>query len=273
MRLMCVGNKGENLDIETALEQEPYETRGLLVDAFFQCQQHLSDSFNFIPVERGIRDALLGFEADKDRHIRSYMLSRTMDSRVLSSPRTALLGESLKHGGPLALIWTYYATIDAHRNTCNREVLHLLVKFSLESKHQLFARIHKFPCNPSINNWLLRILGQLDLDTQNLASILRCLGSSSIPMALFRRVWEPSRSWGEDGVVETRTLTVTVSSEKVFASALYFLEYVGFVRVSGEQIDLDRRISEFLQGRFEQPTWVADAVRIMAHAFPIYRSL
>ncbi|KAI1416947.1 hypothetical protein F5Y13DRAFT_204303 [Hypoxylon sp. FL1857] len=275
MRLAFICENGKTLDIGAALQLDPYVVRWLVADALFQCQQRISDTLDLIHVERAVRDALLAFQGGQDRYARSYVHTRTLDHRTQTTPRADLINLAFHHGGPLALVGIFYATSDAHRNPGSREVLdYIMNKASHESQLQLISRVSTFPCNPSVSDWLCRILDKLDASSQNLASMLRYLGTSRIPMVVFRRMWEHSLSWDENGeAIATSLPTNTIGSRAEFAAALRHLQHVGFVRVSGETIDLDSRISELLRARLEQTEWIAEAVRIMAHSFPKYRQL
>ena len=116
MRLTCISNSGETLDISAAIRQEPLSIRGLLADAVFQCQARLPDTLDYIHAEQAIREALLQFQGDQERYTRSYTLSRTLDARTQKTPRANVIHQAFSHGGPLALIGIYYATLDAHCN-------------------------------------------------------------------------------------------------------------------------------------------------------------
>ncbi|KAI1207664.1 uncharacterized protein F4807DRAFT_173722 [Annulohypoxylon truncatum] len=276
MRLACVDGDGEIVDFENALQQQPYTIRGLLADALAHCYRILPDSLEFLRAEGEVREALRTFQGDQDRYARGYVLSRTLDSRAQQTPRADLILLALHRGGPLALVGMFYATIDAHRKPSHRDTLdYLLNRATDESKLQLIMRSSTFPCNPSISSWLVRIFERLRPNAQNLACILRCLGTSNVPQALFRRLWMSSLSWGANGEpVESKAHMIkSVSDERKFTDALRDLEYVGFIRISPTTIDLDMRISEFLRLEFEDPRWIAEAVRILAHAFPKHRPL
>ncbi|KAI2776417.1 hypothetical protein F4815DRAFT_484673 [Daldinia loculata] len=272
MRLVCVGDNGESLDMVTAIQRDPYVVRGLLVDAIIQCQQSISDTLDFIHAERAVRDALLAFQGTQDRYARAYVLSRTLDHRNRNTPRADLISLAFGRGGPLSLVGIFNATSDAHRNPHSREILDYFLKTaSHESQLQLIMRASTFPCHPSMSEWLSQILDKLAPNPQNLACVLRCLGTSCIPNIVFHRMQAPSLSWGEDGeVAETSPPINTVADEGKLMPALQRLEHVGFVRVSEKTVDLDRRISELLRARLERTRWIAEAIRIMAHSFPKY---
>ncbi|KAI1382599.1 uncharacterized protein F4822DRAFT_423434 [Hypoxylon trugodes] len=276
MRLVCVNDNGETVDVEAVLRQEPYTARGLLADALAHCHRTLPDSLEYLQAERAVREILRNFQGDQDKYAKSYVLSRTLDTRIQKTPRADLFRLALHRGGPLAFVGMFYATFDVQRNLRNRETLdYLLNKATDESKLQLIMRSSTFPCNPSTSNWLFQIFEKLRPNAQNLACILRCLGTTSIPRGLFRRLWMPSLSWGSNGeAMETNAyVTMCIASEQKFTDALYDLEYVGFVRTSATIIDLDKRIAEFLRLHFEHPTWIVEVVRILAHAFPKHRAL
>lgn len=179
MRLACICDNGDTLDVGVALQQEPYDVRGLLADALFQCQQHLVDTLDLLHAERAVRDALLSFQGNQEKYVRAYVLTRTLDPRTQQTPRAPLLYSTFNHGGPVALAGLFYATFDAHRNLHSREILDFLLhRASEQSKVQLAKRSGLFPCNPAMRSWLLRILEKLEPGQQEIACVIRCLGGA-----------------------------------------------------------------------------------------------
>ncbi|RYP31953.1 hypothetical protein DL767_005494 [Monosporascus sp. MG133] len=177
MRLACLTEDGDYVDISSAIVREPLVVRALLTDALFQCQAQLPDSLDYLRTEQAIRDCLQQFQGDQERYVRSYVLSRTLDHRIQQTPRADIIYQSFHYGGPLALVGVFYATLDAHRNPRNRETLDFFLhKASSESKLELIKRTSTFPCNSSVASWLQRILEKLEPDSQTLAYILRGLG-------------------------------------------------------------------------------------------------
>ncbi|KAI1086019.1 hypothetical protein F5B19DRAFT_480701 [Rostrohypoxylon terebratum] len=276
MRLACINRDGDVVEFETALQEQPYTIRGLLADALNQCYRIIPDSFEFLRAEGEVRNALRTFQGDEDKYARGYVLSRTLDNRTQRTPRADLILLALHHGGPLALIGIFYATLDAHRNRNRHDTLdYLLNRATDKSKLQLIMRSSTFPCNPSVSNWLIRIFEKLKRDSKNLACLLRCFGTSNVPQVLFRRLWTPSLSWGANGEpLESKArIATSLTDDQRFTTAIRDLEYVGFIRISATTIDLDLRIAEFLRLEFENPQWIAESVRILAHSFPKYRHL
>ncbi|CAJ2505637.1 Uu.00g130310.m01.CDS01 [Anthostomella pinea] len=275
MQLACICDNGGTLDIATAMQQQPYAVRGLLADAFFQCQQYIPDTLDFLQAERAVRDALLAFQGNQENYSRAYVLKRTLDARTLETPRADLIHSSFSRGGPVALAGIFYATFDAHRNLRSREVLDFLLnRASDESRLQLIMRASTFPCNRSMSGWLTRILDRLEPKCQNLASIIRCLGPT-MSTSIIRRAREPSLTWGTNGEpvgVEPR-LHSSIANIEQFNEALARLEYVGFVRRLEGRITMDPCTADLLRERFEQKGWIVEACRIVAHAFPKYYGL
>lgn len=276
MRLSLVSDDGQAMDIPTALRQQPLATRALLADALFECQTILPDTLGYIQTEQAIRDTLLQFQADQERHIRSYVLSRTLDHRIQKTPRAEVLYQSFHYGGPLALIGIFYATLDAHRNLRNRETLEFfLQKASTESKLDLMQRVGILPCHPSIDDWLLRIFHKLETDSRALACMLRYLGTTGIPQNLFRRARGPSFTWDSSGspVGLVSRVTPCIQKEEIFRVALRNLEHVGFAYSDQESISLNAKIAERLQPHLESTQWAAEAAKIVIHAYPKYRDI
>ncbi|KAI1500926.1 hypothetical protein F5X99DRAFT_384388 [Biscogniauxia marginata] len=275
MRLACICDNGEVLDIGTALQQQPYVARGLLADAIFQCQQSIPDTLDFLHTERVVRDSLLAFQGIDEKYARAYVLTRTLDPRTQKTPRANLLYSSFNYGGPVAVAGVFYATFDAHRNLRSREVLDFLLnRASNESQLQVITRASTFPCNPSMAGWLLHILERLEPRCGDLASIIWRLGPV-ISKSLFHRARKPSLTWapnGEPAAVDLGTDSV-VTDEEEFNKALVRLEYIGFVRVSETTINMERCIAYLLREWFEQHTRVAEAIQTIAHAFPKYYHL
>ncbi|KAI1462868.1 hypothetical protein F4805DRAFT_409548 [Annulohypoxylon moriforme] len=275
MRLACICDDGEVTDIASAIKQHPYRIRSLLLDSFFACFPSLPDSPDFFQAEHSIREALIKFQGDKERYVKSYTLTRSLDPRIEETPRAGLIHSSFKYGGPIALIGIFYATIDAHRNIRRRETLdYLLHKASEESKLALIHRTNTFPCDPSLTGWLGRILDRIDPDAQSLACILQWLGTP-VPIDLFHRARLPSLSWNADGeVVEIPARLVSIiQTEEKLDKAIRNLEHFGFVTSTPTAIELNPRIAELLQNRLQSKMWLPKAARIIFHVLPKYASI
>ena len=276
MRLAYVSDNGETLDISTALRQEPISVRRLLADAIFECQSSLPDTLDYLHTEQAIRVALLQFQGDQERYVRAYTLSRILDPRTQKTPRAQVIYQSFHHGGPLALIGIFYATLDAHRNIRSREILDFFLhKASEGSKLDLFARAGTLPCNASVTGWLHRILDKLELDSQVLACMLRLLGTVNIPKELFVRARSPSLTWGSDGNVTGVPPQVLplIQEDRLFQAALHGLEHVGLASSTGQTISLHPKISDLLHVRLEDPKWVTETAKVVIHAFPKYNNV
>ena len=276
MRLSFVSDGGQTWDIPTALHQEPLVVRGLLADALFECQAILPDTLDYLQAEQAIRDTLLQFQADQERYVRSYVLSRTLDHRIQKTPRAEVLYQSFHHGGPLALMGIFYATLDAHRNIRSRETLDFfLQKASAESQLALMKRVGMFPCNPSVEGWLLRIFNKLEPDSRALACVLRGLGTADIPQELFRRARSPSLTWNSNGapVELVSRVALFIQKDDIFRVALRNLEHVGFAYSTQETISLNGRVAEYLGRHLDVPRWVSEAAKVVIHAYPKYQSV
>ncbi|KAI1086020.1 hypothetical protein F5B19DRAFT_205782 [Rostrohypoxylon terebratum] len=280
MRLACICD-GEITDINTVIKRDPFHVRSLLLDSLFACFPGLPDSPDFFQAERSIREALLKFQGSQDRYAKSYILTRSFDTRSFDTraektPRANLIPYSFEHGGPLALVGTFYATIDAHRNIRNRETLdYLLNKASDEAKIALMLRANTFPCNPSLTAWLGRILDRIEPDAQGLACILWWLGTNNLPINLFHWARLPSLSWGADGeVVEIPARLVSViKGEEKLNTAIRNLEFIGFIKLCPTAIEFNPRIADLLQDRLRAGMWFPRAAKVVLHALPKYASL
>lgn len=276
MRLSFLSESGKSLDVPAAILQEPLVVRGLLMDALFQCQARLPDTLDYLHAEHVIRDTLSHFQSDQERYARSYALSRILDQRTQKTPRADVIYQSFHHGGPLALVGIFYATLDAHRNLRSRETLDFfLQKGSVKSRLDLMKRVNTFPCNSSVVTWLSRILNKLDIDSQKLACILWHLGTRDIPKELFKRARIASQTWGSDGEIvgiASRT-TPLIRLEELLGAALRNLEHVGFAYSTKECISLNPKVAEALQQHLEEGPWAAEAAKIIIHAFPKYRDI
>ena len=275
MKLACISDNGDTLDVAVALQEQPYAVRALLADALFQCQEHLYDTLDLLHAERAVRGALLSFQGNQEKYARAYVLTRTLDPRTQQTPRAHLLYSSFNHGGPIALAGIFYATFDAHRNLRSREILDFLLnRASEQSIVQLAKRSGSFPCNPSTRNWLLRILEKLEPDQQELACIIRCLGVT-VPQNVFTRARVPSTTWGAEGepIRVEQMMLHSVANEEEFAKALDRLQYIGFLRLTDTTIYMDHCIGVLLRDRFEHVTFICEATKIIAHAFPKHRHL
>ena len=271
MRLVCVDDNGDTLDFDSALQREPYVTRGLLTSALFRATREvLPDSLDFLNTERALRDALASFSGDQEKYVRSYVLSRTLDQRTLDTPRASAIRFAFAHGGPIALLGVFYATLNVHRSPRSREVLEYLVGAPEASRLELLARARTFPCSPHVRGWLSRIFDKLDVDSQGLLCFLRCLGSTEIPQSVFARSHKPSLTWGADGELNSSSpeLPAIVMQQDRLASALQSLKFVGFVQPSDRTVHVDPLVVELLQARLESALWKAESVKVLCHVFP-----
>ncbi|RYP68536.1 hypothetical protein DL771_006613 [Monosporascus sp. 5C6A] len=253
MRLACLTEDGDYVDIASAIVREPLVVRALLTDALFQCQAQLPDSLDYLRTEQAIRDYLQHFQGEQERYVKSYVLCRTLDQRIQKTPRADIIYQSFHYGGPLALVGIFYATLDAHRNPRNRETLDFFLnKASSESKLELIKRTSTFPCNSSVGSWLQRIFKKIEPDSQTLAYILRGLGAVNIPKELFRLVRMASFTWGPDGEIRTVTPRIIplIQEEQIFEPALRNLE-----------------------NRSDETVWTAEAAKIVIHAFPKHSNI
>ncbi|KAI1660159.1 hypothetical protein F4813DRAFT_351140 [Daldinia decipiens] len=273
MRLACINDSGEVVDIAAAIAKQPFQARSLLLDSLFSSFQLLPGSPDFFHTEHAIRDALVKVQGQQERYVRTYILTRSLDIRTEKTPRANLIHASFNHGGPIALLGIFYATFDAHRNTRSRETLDYLVnRASEESRLELIYRTNTFPHNPSVVGWLERIFDKFDSDTQGLACILQWLGTSNIPVDIFRRARVPSLSWGADGEVtgiSTRIISLVKDEEKL-ATATWNLDFSGFSKSRPPVIDINRRVAELLKHRLQTATWLPKVAKIIFHAIPKY---
>lgn len=275
MRVVCVQDDGDILEIDAALRQEPYIVRGLLIEGLHTNREALADLVDFLKAEQAIRDALQSFSGDQEKYVRSYVLARTLDQRTLGTPRASLIRFSFEHGGPLVLIGVFYATLNAHRNPKSREILEYLCNAPLASKLELLARAKSFPGSLHLAGWLGRIFDKLDVDCQGLVCLLRCLGSIKVPESLFYLAYKSSKTWGSDGeVVLVAPQVASVVTDKArFGPAIEQLQFVGFVKCADGKISLDLQISELLKSRLDTPLWKAEAVKLICHVYPKHSTI
>ncbi|KAI1442409.1 hypothetical protein F5Y02DRAFT_429962 [Annulohypoxylon stygium] len=277
MRLACVGDNGEVIAINDAIEQEPLYLRFSLLDSLFTCFESLPDSPDFFLAEYSIRKALLSFQdtGNQERYTRNYILTRSLDPRIEKTPRADLLRLSFQHGGPIALVGILFATSDAHRNIRSRETLeYLLNRASDGIRLALIRRAGTFPCSPSLVGWLSRILDKLEPDVQGLACILWWLGAPYVPAQLLNRARLPSLSWGVNGetIAAIPRMLSLISDETKTAAAVQSLEYVGFLKSTENSIELDKTVATLLQERLQSGMWLPKAAKIILHALPKYLS-
>lgn len=265
------------MDISTAIKQDPFAVRVLLLDALFQCRTRLPDTLNYIRAEQEVRDTLLlHFKSDQERYVKSYCLSRNLDQRTQATPRAQVIYQAFHYGGPVALLGIFYATLDAHRNVRNRETLEFfLQKTSEESKFDLMKRAGGFPCKELVASWLYRIFEKLETDSQVLIRILRYLGTTKIPLEIFRRARLPSLSWDSSGEVASLVSRVStvILVEELFNEAVQNLNHVGFLHLTQETISLDEKVADLLQQHLEGAKWVVEAAKVVIHAFPKSRDI
>ncbi|KAI1207657.1 uncharacterized protein F4807DRAFT_434056 [Annulohypoxylon truncatum] len=277
MRLFCELD-GERLDIHSALKQDPYEVRGLLIDALLLCSQEaLPDTVDVILAEQALRTALDEFPGGQEKYVRSYILYRKLDHRTQISPRAPLIALSLQAGGVFALIAVVYATLDVHRNLRNRETLERLVNgdISEQSKRDLFKRANGFSVHHSFAAWFNRLLDHLDRDSIGVACLLYCFGTPMVPRVIFSQCRKTSKTWNRDGEVSETTITITetIRDPSRFGAILQKLEMLGFVKSTVDMIRVNRRLADILKDREETLAWKVRAVQLLLHALPKDRKL
>lgn len=276
MRLVCICDNGETLDVMAAVNKRPYDVRALLHDAIFYCHTVLSDTLQLFHAEHALRAALASFEGSQDRYAKSYIVSRTLDSRVQKTQRAELIQSSYRIGGPLALIGVFYATFDAHRNSHARETLDNLSNRSTEeSRHDLFKRANTFPCNDSVNDWYRRIVDKYGQGSQDLACVLYCLGNESIPNSLITRCRIPSETWDSNGEITRIVPRVysVVGDELSWNGHLRSLETIGLVKSTPNMLRLNQRLCKCIYKESQATKWKIEAATMVFHAFPKYQSI
>ncbi|RYP76858.1 hypothetical protein DL769_003544 [Monosporascus sp. CRB-8-3] len=269
MRLACIDDSGRILETPTVLQQDPYRLRALLMETFFQCQEILPDSVKVFQAEHNIRDVLREFKVDPERYVRPYVLDRSLEPRIRSTPRGELIRLSFDQGGPIAVFGSFYATFKAPQNARNRETLDFLSKASPESKLDLIQRSSHFPCNnSSVPGWINGIFDRLDADSHTIACILWCLGFK-VPPLIFQRARVRATTWDEDGERATALSRVhhLLRHELKFDAALSKLDRIGFTRSTERVIRLDLSVAKILEQRLKGPLWEIEAVTLIFHAF------
>ncbi|KAI1382605.1 uncharacterized protein F4822DRAFT_423431 [Hypoxylon trugodes] len=278
MRLFCELDSGERLDIQTAVKQDPYELRGLLIDALLLChREQLPDTVDVILAEHALRSALDEFPGDQEKYVRNYILSRKLDHRTQLSPRAPLIALSLQAGGVFALIAVFYATLDAHRNLQNRETLERLAGDDIteRSKLDLFRRANGFSVHHSFAAWFNRLLDHFDRDSIGIACLLYCFGTPVVPHIIFSQCRNTSKTWGGDGEVCEASITITeiIRDPSHFSAVLRKLEMLGFVKSTADIIRVNRRLANILKDREETLAWKVRAIQLLLHALPKDRKL
>ncbi|KAI0399061.1 hypothetical protein F4802DRAFT_591150 [Xylaria palmicola] len=277
MRLLCEYSDGTTVSLPTALQKNPYEVRGLVTEAFFQCLAALPDTSAFLRTEHAIRDAISTFEGTEDRYIKPYVTSRFLDARTRTT-RASIIQSSFSQGGPIALIGTFYATFNASRNVRSREALEYLLEASEESRDELFRRASAFPLHSSTTFWFQKIVDRLESDARSLAYFLASLGpTNSVPNIIFTRMRQPSLTWGIDGeiVMHYPDIAPFLSDESRFASALEALQWIGLVRsntVGGANgIHVDQGLAPLICDTLVQ--WRTTAAKVICYVFPKHPSI
>ncbi|KAK8035692.1 hypothetical protein PG991_001765 [Apiospora marii] len=225
---------------------------------------------DYVRAEQAIRTALSDFRADQDRWVKTYILTRVLESRVQKSSRADLVHLAFHLGGPIVLAGIYHATNDSHRNVRNRETLEFLLQAPQGTLQELFGRANRFPCNTSMGGWLRRIMAKLPLDAKDLACLIVALGVADIPQCLFTRAREPTSTWGSNGEVSpvATSVTLMVRNEERFGEALRALESVRLITVTDQSIEVNSRFKELLGDWGQDAKWKSEAVRLVCHAFP-----
>ncbi|KAF2972127.1 hypothetical protein GQX73_g1497 [Xylaria multiplex] len=276
MDLVCVGDKGDVLSIETAMKKDPWLLRGLFSGVVQSCAQTQPDTIETLLVEKAFRIAFEKFTGEKETHIKRYLLRRQLDKNTQGTPRAQLIASAMEIGGPQALIAVFYSTHDTHRNLKSRKTLRLLEEIMTnESKEHLFRRASQFPVNPSFNRWFEGLLEKLDVNALAIAFLLHCLRTSEIPRIIFDRSSQPARRWGMDGEIylDTSKVPSVIRDSSSFWSAMQNLELIGLVRADSETVHVNQRLAGIFQDRPEIPTWRARAVQLLSHILPTHFKL
>lgn len=275
MRLICICDNGETLDIRSAIDQQPFETRSILQDALFYCTTVLPDTPKFFQAEHSLRTALVSFQGSQERYVKSYILSRTLGLRVQKTLRAELIHTSYHIGGPFALVGLFYTTFDAHRNPRTRESLDTILALPEKSRYELFKRAHTFPFNESFGKWYKQIMDKYGKYYQSVAYTLYCFGDIQIPSSLLDRCRSPSIAWDSCGntVGIPPQMTSPLEDEPRYDRALQGLEYVGLVKSTLGFLRLDHRLGSFIYDASQSHTWEIEAVRLVSHAFPKSQSV
>ncbi|KAI1288767.1 hypothetical protein F5Y03DRAFT_379243 [Xylaria venustula] len=274
MKLLCEYNDGTTASLCTALQKDPYKVRGLVIEAFFECLAILPDTSSFLRTEHSVRDALVDFEGNEDRSVKPYIVSRFLDSRIKTTPRATVIQSSFVVGGPLTLIGIFYATSNISRNMRNREALQYLLESSTESRNELFERARTFPRHLSTGLWFQQIFDNLEIDAQSLAYFLISLGPHplGVPDALFKRIRQPSLSWGRDGEIVTHHLEPPrfLNDESRFNNALRTLQSIGLIRTAFG-IHIDQQLATLIGKNLAQSRVVA--AKVICHTFPKHQQI
>lgn len=269
MRLLYEHN-GETMDIETAMQKDPFGVRGRLIQAWLLCEEALPDSVDVFQAERGMRDAITHFK--ENEHISRYVLKGKLEP-VISTNKAGLMQSSLRVGGLLALIGVFYGT--AHSMIGGRKVLGSLLKVSDESKFDLFKRARLFPMNLAVRAWAGRMLGQLGHDVVGIACLLYCLGTEEVPRWLLTSCQNPYKTWGTNGeVLEVAPgYLAPILQDQQYEDVLNELEAIGLVTITRDLIRVDRQWAGLLDKRSEALAWKVQSIRIVCHAFPRYNAI
>ncbi|KAI0465950.1 hypothetical protein F4859DRAFT_342771 [Xylaria cf. heliscus] len=274
MRLLCQYSDGTTVSLPVALQKDPYKVRGLVSAAFFHCLTALPDTSAFVRAEHAVRDALVDFNGDKDRYVKSYVVSRGLDSRTKTTPRASVIHSSFLIGEPLALVGLFYATSDVSRNARNRETLDYFLACPEESRKEMFERASLFPRRPSVRQWFQRIFDKLDGDAQSLAYFLLAVGANRhvVLDLLIKRARQPSSTWDQDGEITMMSpeLEPYLSEDSRFDAALRNLKMIGLLKATPD-IHINQALATLLSDKLTP--WREKATKIVCHAFPKHRSI
>ncbi|KAI5923721.1 hypothetical protein F4810DRAFT_668596 [Camillea tinctor] len=270
MKLACVGESGQILDLETVLRDDPYLVRELLLDGLFHCQQTLPDSNDFLAAEQALRTTLLDFRSDQEKYVKNFLLQHKLEQRFEQDARGGLLRLSFQHGGPIATLAVFYSTLDANRNIPNRKTLDFLTRCSELSKLSLIKRVSLYPCSRSVVTWLNGVFDRLSSESHALACILGYLGTPRVSAFVFSQARMESKSWGPNGEVVSihPPLVPFLCNESMFDIALSKLHFIGFTRLVGGDIEPDTGAFKQLEQRFREQMWQMESIRIISHIFP-----
>ncbi|KAI1361368.1 hypothetical protein F5Y08DRAFT_330897 [Xylaria arbuscula] len=276
MSIAYICDDGKARSIREAMKHEPLRVRGLLFDALLEpCLQELPDTLEMLRLESAFRRAFANFK-EEERMVKSYLLTRWLQSHVPGTYRGSLIPLALHIGGPCALASLFYATIDSHRNVENAKLLKLLEEnVTQESREDLFRRANAFPPSPSFDRWLGKLLQKADSNTISLVRILSCLGTPEVPRIIFDRMHFPARRWGLDGQVylSASQLAYLIRDPIHLEKALQFAETMGWATVTSDKIHVNQRLTRVLLDHPDIHQWKASAVQLLLHALPTHVGL
>lgn len=270
MQLVCVDDQGKIISLEEATELEPGKTRELLFRHLFRHQLTSTDTWGTLHAEKTLRETLASFANPKEKPVLNFVLFRTLEPRIHSSPRGGLLDRFFVAAGPIAALGFFYATHDS-RSAQSRKTLDYFTA-SDTAFMTIAHRANLYPCSLAVSDWLSSIFDHLSVDCHALICIFWHFGQAGAPLDLFRLARLSAQVWSPTGGLDSYAPGIChlLLSESRFDAALSQAVHAGFVRDThmNGYIRIDPGIEKVFSERLAEPMWAAEVVRLVSYAFP-----